>query len=438
MRYVTDDLVGPVTDLLWHEGQLFISHRGRISILDDDDQVRDLVTGLPSQGDHHNNQLAAGPDGMIYFGQGTATNSGVVGIDNFLYQWLAGSPDVHDRLPYNMTVHNRSYTTINPFIMAGGQGAWLAHTKPLAPFAQDPSGERMGVRLANGTVMRMKPDGSSLEVYAWGLRNPFGLAFARDGQLYATNNGFDERGSRPIANDTDQLYAIEQGAWYGWPDFAGGMPVTDERFQSAMGPRPQFVLREHPPVEKPVLHFPPHSGVAKLATNTNGRFGDANHLYVAVFGPMTPMTGTDDQTLPEPAVLRIDPRTRSVEPFFTNIDSQRTWNMAEATRRADVMPLSFSAGIRRPVDVAFSPDGTTLYVVDIGALAVRPTRVPTPDPRPGTGVIWRIVRSDSDPVGPPGGLSVLLGARQVQPAAAPDSAVEETSPLPGAFPVSDD
>ena len=50
--------------------------------------LRDLVTGLPSLGDHHNNQIAAGPDGKIYFGQGVATNSGVVGVDNFVFGWL--------------------------------------------------------------------------------------------------------------------------------------------------------------------------------------------------------------------------------------------------------------------------------------------------------------------------------------------------------------
>ena len=92
---IADQLSGPVTDLLWHEGRLFISHRGKISALESAG-VRDLVTDLPSLGDHHNNQMTIGPDGRLYFGQGTATNSGVVGLDNFKMGWLAKHSTVHD------------------------------------------------------------------------------------------------------------------------------------------------------------------------------------------------------------------------------------------------------------------------------------------------------------------------------------------------------
>ena len=93
---VADQLCSPVNDILWHQGRLYISHRGKISVLERDGRVRDLVTGLPSHGDHTNNQMAVGPDGKLYFGQGSATNSGVVGVDNFLMGWLAKNPAVHD------------------------------------------------------------------------------------------------------------------------------------------------------------------------------------------------------------------------------------------------------------------------------------------------------------------------------------------------------
>src|SRR3954470_21145928 len=94
-QIAADQLNGPITDLLWHAGRLYISHRGKISALEGN-AVRDLVTGLPSLGDHHNNQMAVGPDGKVYFGQGTVTYSGVVGLDNFLFGWLQKHPDFHD------------------------------------------------------------------------------------------------------------------------------------------------------------------------------------------------------------------------------------------------------------------------------------------------------------------------------------------------------
>jgi len=62
---------------------------GKISSVTGEGKVTDLVTGLPGYGDHFNNQLAPGPDGKIYFGQGAATSSGVVGLDNgYPFVWL--------------------------------------------------------------------------------------------------------------------------------------------------------------------------------------------------------------------------------------------------------------------------------------------------------------------------------------------------------------
>ncbi len=60
-------------------GELYISHKGIVSIVEEDKTLRDIVTDLPSLGDHQNNNIVLGPDGKIYMGQGTTTNSGVVG-----------------------------------------------------------------------------------------------------------------------------------------------------------------------------------------------------------------------------------------------------------------------------------------------------------------------------------------------------------------------
>lgn len=385
-------LNGPINDLLWHEGRLYVSHRGKISVLDDG-QVQDLVTGLPSWGDHHNNQMTVGPDGKLYFGQGTATNSGVVGLDNFLMGWLPLHPNFHDRPAEPIAVRGQEFATMNPFILAGGglmdeqQGPMLTVTGAFRPFGQGAAEDTVpGTTKANGTILRLNPDGSGLEVYAWGLRNPFGVLWVGD-TLYAAENGFDDRGSRPIAHDADDLYVIEQGAWYGWPDYAAGIPVTDERFVPEDGPAPEFLMQEHPPVESPLMSFPPHSAVTKLAVSPGEPFGERGDLFLAAWGPMVPMTGRVGEQPPMgPSVGRIDLQQQQVQTFVGS-DGR--------------------AGLRRPMDVVFSPDGQAMYVVDMGAFEVLETPVPTPTPFPATGVIWRIVPEGAEVDGPPAGISVV-------------------------------
>jgi DNA-binding beta-propeller fold protein YncE len=60
------------------------------------------------------------------------------------------------------------------------------------------------------------------------------------------------------------------------------------------------------------------------------------------------------------------------------------------------------------VGVKFSPDGKSLYVVDIGAIAAAPAGFgPFVRAFPGSGVVWRITPAGQAPTGPPAGLSPL-------------------------------
>ena len=458
----TDGLTGPITDLLWHGKRLYVSHRGKISVLENG-KVRDLVTGLPSLGDHHNNQLAVGPEGKIYFGQGTATNSGVVGLDSFKAGWLSKYPDVHDVPAKDVRLHREGFETpdflslvAGPLLGHGGgngghgakgggdekgksherhepgkapaqkneagdgheghdpkakdqkkdqktgagheghgavgagpdkvgmqHGHRMVKTFAFQPFGKTPpdDGAIRGQVKASGTILRMDPDGSNLEMYAWGLRNPFGVAWA-NGQLYAADNGYDERGSRPIAHAPDCLWVIKQGAWYGFPDYAGGVPVTDAKFRPENGPAPKFLMRDHPPAEKPLVALKNHVGVAGMAVGPPGPFGQDGQLFLALSGDINPITGIhEDRSGFE--VVRIDPQTGKAETFF---------KARQDALGPKGMEYVATAGPRRPVGVRFAPDGS-LYVVDVGAMAIVPTATgPVPRPFPGTGVVWRITR----------------------------------------------
>ncbi|HSF24294.1 MAG TPA: hypothetical protein VLE20_08720, partial [Blastocatellia bacterium] len=70
------------------DGELFVSSNfvfgvGRIMRLrdqDGDDVAEEqtiILDGLPSEGDHQTNKLKFGPDGLLYFGQGSSTDNGI-------------------------------------------------------------------------------------------------------------------------------------------------------------------------------------------------------------------------------------------------------------------------------------------------------------------------------------------------------------------------
>jgi aldose sugar dehydrogenase len=80
----------------------------------------------------------------------------------------------------------------------------------VASRAADPNG-------LSGKILRVHTDGSGLEVYAWGFRNPQGLAFDPAGRLYASSNG--PTGDLNLCC-RDEVDLIQQGGFYGWPEWA--------------------------------------------------------------------------------------------------------------------------------------------------------------------------------------------------------------------------
>jgi sugar lactone lactonase YvrE len=66
-----------------------------------------------------------------------------------------------------------------------------------------------------GKILRASPNYQKVTVFASGLRNPFGLVFGPDGQLFATDNDVT------LGNPGDELNLIKEGADYGHPYVVG-------------------------------------------------------------------------------------------------------------------------------------------------------------------------------------------------------------------------
>ncbi len=393
----------PVMGLaLWH-GQLYVSHRGKVSVVQPDGRLHDIIAGLPSDGDNPNNNLVFGPDGRIYLGQGTVTNAGVVGIDNYALGWLEREPGLSEIPCEDVTMLGQNYQTPNPLIQAGP----IALTGAYQPFGAPatPDEKIKGDLKCGGSVLRFNPDGGGLQVVAWGLRDPFGLKFDASGQLWTTNHGTDLRGSRIVPGDPDSLFRITSGAWYGWPDYFDGQPVTDNRFKAPGKPEPGFLWQDHPPLARAYLTFAPNSGSNGFAFSPGGRFGFQGNAFVAMFGTFPPFISEGEPPAVGARITRVEVNSKQVYDFASN----RVPGSAET---------STGGGFDRPSDVVFGPD-QSLYVIDWGATGINEKGVQS---APFTGAIWRIYPKGEQALRPGGPVVVPSPARTLgtgQPAAAP-------------------
>jgi glucose/arabinose dehydrogenase len=379
----------PVTAVAFHDDAIYVVHAGTVSIVDEGGSLSPVVTGLPGQGDHQSNQLVVA-DGWMYLGVGTVTNSAVVGTDNAVFGWLKRPErrQLHDVPCEEVRLTAQTFEAIDPLSDDGGRvttSAYAAFGDASTAGAAVPGNVR-----CNGAILRFRPDGSALEVYAWGFRNPYGLEVGPDGAIYATMHGFDARGERPIEDAWDCFYRVEQGAWYGFPDFACDTPVTDPRFKPADQPQPQFLLAEHPTETPPtpIVRFDPHAATNGFDFAPSPEWGAQTDAFIALFGDFTPATGT----VPRPVgveVVKVDTSTGEISRYLSNKNSG-----AASTHSA--------GGLEHPSDVVFGPDGA-MYVTDWGVAHITVDGLKL---EPNSGVVWRIAPQGTM-VAIPGGISFL-------------------------------
>jgi glucose/arabinose dehydrogenase len=367
---IADDLEPPLSGIGYLDGSIYVSHFNKITEIRPNGTRRVIISGLPTNGDHFISNVVRGSDNKIYFGVGTVTNSGVVGIDN---PWLKNHPFLCDYAGGYIILNGQNYRTKDVFSLAGDAytGAYSPYGIPNMPFEV-----RKGITKASGSILRANPDGTDLELYAWGFRYPGYIKFNRNFNLYASNQGCDARGSRPIANAPDEFHLVLPDTWYGWPDYVGGEPVTLPKYKPEGGVQPEFLLNSHPNLPpKPFAIFPNQSYIFGFDFNYIENFGNIGDVYIAEFGSggriageTTPYSGMGHR------ISHINMNTGLVTTFAIN-------------KSGFPSSITGEGGFGRPIQVVFGPDNA-MYVLDMGTNAPYNPSIYYPN----TGVIWRITR----------------------------------------------
>lgn len=181
----------------------------------------------------------------------------------------------------------------------------------------------------SGTILRIAPDGSRVEVVARGFRNPFDLAFAPDGQLFCTDNAPDVP-VRSADDAPDELNHVIEGRDYGHPDSWDEAPADSA-------------------VEGPVAALPAHAAATGITFFTGPQAGAfAGDALIATWGPGLGRSSYTHNVLRVSLQPQGETYTGQVHPFVTGLD--------------------------RPTDVVIAPDGAVVISDHVGKLIYRVSR----------------------------------------------------------------
>lgn len=401
------DINAAVVGLVWHKGAFYFTHRdeddkGAVSKVTPDGQVTRLVSGIvDAQTDHQLNDIRVGPDGRMYVASGVGGNAGIIGED--MTPFVLKHPELHTTSAQEIVL--TGVNAMIPDYRTPHQGD-MVRTGAYVPFGTEinPGHVIKATKKAGGAILVFDPENAEATIrpYAWGFRNVVGMTWDRNGQMYASQNGYDVVPPRPILDQHDPTYIVKEGAWYGWPDFSAAFePVTDRKFlpprqliapvyvRGELQGRKIMFLIDH---QKSGLKQPDKSLIAGLhEVNSSPSKLDvapqswgtvAGQLFVAEWGDMAWFNNATRDLPAGNRISRINPSTKKVEPFLRN----KELGPASDHNKPGL-------GLERPFDVKFGPDGA-MYIVDFGQHRIVLQRVaeghlPFEFP-PKTGMIWKV------------------------------------------------
>jgi len=326
IQVFASDVPGARSMSLSPNGTLFVGTRGTgtvYAVLDKNkdskaDEVIELATGLESPNG------VAFRNGALY----VAENSRVIRFDDI-------ENNLKEDAPYSVV--NETFPTDKShgwkFIAFGPDGKLYV-----------PVGAPCNICLRDderyASILRMDPDGSSLEVFASGIRNTVGFDWhPNTKELWFTDNGRDMLGDNIPPDELN--HAPQKGLHFGFPFFHGG-DIKDPEFGEGKNPDDYI---------KPVQKLGPHVAALGMRFYTGQMFPAEyrNQVFIAEHGSWNRSERIGYRVM----LVKLNGNTAvSYEPFAEG------W-------------LQGNNVTGRPVDVLVMPDGALLVSDDYGGVIYR-------------------------------------------------------------------
>lgn len=146
--------------------------------------------------------------------------------------WIKVIPDLHttpceDIVLLGKNFKTRDFRSDNPAdsVMTGAFVTFGTQTTPRQIIP--------GAKKCGGSILSFDPDNCGKHDchVCLGFRNLLGIGWSKSAQMFATENGYDVRGSRPVKDEYDVSLRIYKGMWYGIPDYSANRePLTEAKF----------------------------------------------------------------------------------------------------------------------------------------------------------------------------------------------------------------
>jgi putative membrane-bound dehydrogenase-like protein len=303
-----------IQGLAWHGGDLWIGNSPDLTIvrdLDGDDVADEYIKVFTDLGnlEHANHGHTWGPDGKLYFSQGTSkglTQPGRVAPLAFRQLWGVEAPSGTPDIPAPLTFKKDDYR----------------HTY------QDPEDD-WG---REGGVLRSDDMGRNLEIVSRGMRNPWDIAF---------DSGFNWLGTDNDQSEGDRIIMPFFNAHFGWGhawsthwtgrDHLPTAPVSGPVFD---GSGTGLIYYDHPQLP------PEYRGVWFI--------NDWLRKTTFVYRPQW-----------DGAILQ--PEGGRWQPFIVGGGAGRSVSLYDGDTRREQPGLGEIGSLFKPVDIVIGPDGA-LYV----------------------------------------------------------------------------